>query len=148
MSCVEALPTFYACIAAAIIRMSVSWKVEEDWCIVYSQTLIVFESMSDITSAWEKGKHFYIFCWQCCEHRSSVVHVLLEEDSLTVPDFTCFSLVMTVMAFMLETVSFGRSLIRVKTFALTILWFDLWTKVMVDFYHITLWIFCFHRMFD
>jgi hypothetical protein len=51
MSFVEALPTFYAYIAAAIIRMSVRWKVEEDCCIVYRQTLIVFESMSDITSA-------------------------------------------------------------------------------------------------
>jgi len=29
--------------------------------MVYSQTLNVFESTSDITSAWKKGKHFYIF---------------------------------------------------------------------------------------
>lgn len=122
-------------------------EVKEDWCTVCSQTLIVFESMSDITSAWEKGKRSHIFCWQCCEHRSSVVHVLLEEDSLSVSDITCFSLVMTVMAFMLETVSFG-SLIRVRTFALTNSWFNLWTKVMCDFYHFTLWAFCLHRMFD
>jgi hypothetical protein len=30
MSCGEVLPTFYAYIAAAIVRMSVRWKVEED----------------------------------------------------------------------------------------------------------------------
>jgi hypothetical protein len=36
MSSVETLPTFYACIAAAIVRMSVRWKVEGGRRLMYS----------------------------------------------------------------------------------------------------------------